>query len=157
MALSFDNFRNPEQDMHGTIVRQGHSPKPRTAIGRENLLALLRLRHGAAMECSSPPRPLIYTMPRDLWMVEIISEAAYSWRPTRIISFLRPLLPSDFARFITYDPRVKQLGGESSLILWTSLRGWDVSLEVMRAFSKFRPLPSLLPYLEHLDWISSMF
>ncbi|KAL6302853.1 hypothetical protein BKA93DRAFT_380914 [Sparassis latifolia] len=154
-------WRSPS--ITSTILRKICAELLYDVEGRSALLSLARastLFYEYAMEVlwNMLPHlgPLIYTMPSDLWKVDLKPRDVFSSSLTHVISFVRPLVASDFARFVTYAPRIRQLGG-LFMISYGCLRKCGVSSDVLRVLNEFRPLSSLLPNLEHLEWTTVVF
>ncbi|KAH7924234.1 hypothetical protein BV22DRAFT_524876 [Leucogyrophana mollusca] len=83
--------------------------------------------------------PLMRCLPEDLW----IKDEAQS----TILNYLRPMLPSDWAKFHNYAQRVRIMGPQNncSFILLNSA---DVDV-----FRSLRPKDCLLPNLRELNWL----
>ncbi|TFK93076.1 hypothetical protein K466DRAFT_650096 [Polyporus arcularius HHB13444] len=86
--------------------------------------------------------PLIFTMPRDLWVIEPREEKGGC---RTLVKFTRPLLSSDYIRFLGYACRVKALHDTSH---W---RGIALDESAWTALEQFRPTPHLLPRLRSLS------
>jgi len=97
--------------------------------------------------------PLILAMPPDLWKVDHV---VGDWPGDRVnlITFVRPPMPNDFARFTVYASRVRILGGYPPT--FNRLDSYRVAPSVMRALSASH-LPCLLPSLHTLEWSYMQF
>ncbi|GBE84850.1 hypothetical protein SCP_0700300 [Sparassis crispa] len=92
-------------------------------------------------------------MPADLWKVIIILGDNKGSLPNgHYISFVRPLLPSDFSRFVLYASRIRRLGGDRWEPSLRPLRPYRVSAGVYYALKDYRPSSPLIPNLEYLGW-----
>ncbi|KDQ62099.1 hypothetical protein JAAARDRAFT_189472 [Jaapia argillacea MUCL 33604] len=87
---------------------------------------------------------MITLMPADAWSEEVLLDGS------SIVSFVRPLRPPDWTRFLSYASRVRHLILSGSPSLRNRARR-----ETYQSLSLHRPIIALFPHLRELTWKSS--
>ncbi|RDX53397.1 hypothetical protein OH76DRAFT_1479846 [Lentinus brumalis] len=101
--------------------------------------------------------PLILTMPSDLigWSTESYKHTTGRDAEVEVLSFRRPLVPTDYARLMQYAVRVKTMDYHFNHRYPRRVRA-RATIDVWRALREFRPMAELLPNLNKLAWVWCM-